>query len=150
MRTNYVDTIRVLAAGATGPQVWRHIVGARDPNACWLWRGPRSWHGHPIARLRDRTISALRVTWFLAVGEYPLAKQYQRSCGNDHCVRPSHVQWHATAAARRTTAALSDGYWEVDRPAIVALECAAAMRGGAAIVEDGDALPLISDGSVRY
>jgi hypothetical protein len=135
MHLHHEETIRFLRRDPNSAQIWRDVVWVRDPAACWVWRGSRNGRGRPVTRLGYRVIAAVRATWFAALGEYPIAQRLQYRCGNEDCVRPSHVRWNMTRSARRGAAALSDGYWESGGDAVVALECAAAAGAGAASVD---------------
>jgi HNH endonuclease len=80
----------------------RHIFGPLEArfwakvdkgghDECWKWKGAKLPKGY--GKINDgtgRTISAHRVSWFLARGEYPVQHVLHR-CDNPACVNPSHL-----------------------------------------------------------
>jgi len=61
--------------------------------ACWLWTGAQRPTGYGNFNAgRGRTVSAHKLSFFLATGEYPPPElQILHLCDNRPCVRPDHL-----------------------------------------------------------
>ena len=97
-----------------------------EPDACWRWRGGDDRYGRPVMRLRHLTVLAVRVASYAVTGRYPGEARFTHSCADPQCVRPSHLRWRASVAARRAIIVQSDGYGEVTAPVHPDVELAAA------------------------
>lgn len=75
---------------------FRAGVGAGEPDACWLWRGPKNGEGYGqihICEGSDRqAVSAHRVAWRLANGAIPAGLWVLHSCDVPACCNPAHLR----------------------------------------------------------
>jgi hypothetical protein len=102
-----------------------------EPGTCWKWRGYNDQYGRPAMRVCNATVLAVRVAWYAVTGEYPTEMRFTHSCGDEQCIRPSHVRWRASRTVRRAIAAHSDGYGDTTEPVHPDAERAAADRHAA-------------------
>lgn len=87
---------------------WAGVLPGNEPNACWEWRGPRGSNKRSLSVGRY-SLSAARVSWFVATGELPLGGRFVFVCGNPDCVRPSHLAWGMSARTAKRFSELSNG-----------------------------------------
>jgi hypothetical protein len=114
----------IVRAATRDPQVvarfWTSVERDESADACWEWRGRRSGEGHPIFAIRSHSVSAARVAWLAATGEFPLGGRLRRTCQNASCVRPEHLAWDLGVQSQRMLRSESDGYVSVPATARVA------------------------------
>jgi hypothetical protein len=110
----------ILRAATRDPQVlarfWASVDRSESAEACWEWQ-PRTAPGrHPVFRVKHYAVSAARLAWFAATGEFPLAGRMRHTCQNISCVRPDHLEWELGMMSQEMLRATSDGY--VPLPAV--------------------------------
>ena len=88
---------------------WSSVERGTSADDCWEWQGQPACR-HPVFRVKHRAVSAARLAWFTATGEFPLAGRIRHTCGNIACVRPEHLEWELGRAGERLLRASSDGY----------------------------------------
>jgi len=67
---------------------WLHVKKTKN---CWLWRGRiNSKSGSGLMGMNGKQVTAHYVSWVIAHG-HPSSNIYH-TCGNQLCVRPSHLQ----------------------------------------------------------
>ncbi len=107
----------IVRAATHDPEIlarfWASVERVAADEACWEWRDRRMANRHPVFRVRHYAVSAARLAWFAATGEFPLAGRIRHTCGNIACVRPEHLEWELGRAGERLLQASSDGYGRV-------------------------------------
>src|SRR5436305_6319104 len=89
---------------------WAYVERDESEEGCWLWRGPLRRHRSPAFSIGSRSVSPARVAWYAATGEVVHFGRLIQMCGNDLCVRPSHLGWSLSRIAERHVVARDDGY----------------------------------------
>jgi hypothetical protein len=90
-------------------------VGNRESggDACWTWSSQPNRGRHPVFRVKHHAVSATRVAWFAATGEFPLGGRMRHTCENILCVRPEHLVWELGRMGERMLRTRSEGYVSV-------------------------------------
>lgn len=91
---------------------WASVERVEGAEDCWEWR-ERSSGRHPVFRVKHHAVSAARIAWFVATGEFPLAGRVRHTCQNISCVRPEHLEWELGMMGERRLLASSNGYVSV-------------------------------------
>jgi HNH endonuclease len=63
---------------------------------CWLWTGT-VWKRYGKFYFQEKTWRAHRLSYFLEFGEIPEKHDVHHKCGNQLCVRPSHLELITTS-----------------------------------------------------
>jgi hypothetical protein len=107
----------IVRAATRDPRIvarfWTFVERDDSADACWEWRGRRSGGDHPIFVIKSHSVSAARVAWFAATGEFPLGGRLRRTCQNAACIRPEHLAWDLGIQSERMIRSESDGYVSV-------------------------------------
>lgn len=89
------------------------VIGGMEPTApevCLVWRGNLDSKGYPRVRVEGRLEYAHRFVFALANGPIPPSATVRRTCGNNTCVKVSHLALVSRAAPLWRT-----GYGKVTR-----------------------------------
>jgi hypothetical protein len=89
--------------GWNDTKLWSKIQKNEDPRRCWSWTGSV----HPAAALfgawkiydnesQQQMTQARRLIWQSIHNEDVGAYRVMHTCGNPHCVNPSHFELHET------------------------------------------------------
>lgn len=62
-----------------------------DASSCWLWLGAASASGHGCFWLHDEVVPAHRLAYQMFCGPIPSGHEVEQLCGENSCVRPSHL-----------------------------------------------------------
>ena len=89
---------------------WSQVQRDESDDGCWQWLGSVRPRGSPSFSIGHRSVAPCRVAWYAATGEAVRFGRVVRMCGNDLCVRPSHLGWSLSRAAERHVIAHDDGY----------------------------------------
>jgi hypothetical protein len=104
----------IVRAATRDPQVlarfWAAVDRPESGEACWEWRPQTARDRHPVFRVKHYAVSAARLAWFAATGEFPLGGRMRHTCENISCVRPEHLEWELGMMTERVLRAASDGY----------------------------------------
>lgn len=120
MRSPNHPIVRAVTNDAkTLARFWASVERGEGAEDCWEWR-ERAPGRHPVFRVKHHAVSAARIAWFVATGEFPLAGRVRHTCQNISCVRPEHLEWELGMMGERRLLASSNGYVSV-----------AALRSGA-------------------
>jgi hypothetical protein len=107
----------IVRAVTRDPQVlarfWASVDRAEGDDACWEWRHWPTPNRYPVFRVKHYAVSAARLAWFAATGEFPLAGRIRHTCANILCVRPEHLEWELGMMGERQLRANSNGYGSV-------------------------------------
>jgi hypothetical protein len=107
----------IVRAAARDPNVlarfWASVDRGISAADCWECRDGRRQRSHPVFRVRHRAISAARLAWFAATGEFPLGGRIRHTCENTSCVRPDHLEWEVGRRSAQMLRAQTDGYVQV-------------------------------------
>lgn len=112
MRHNHEEVLDTMRRSATlARRFWAGVTPCDGPNACWEWRSPNGGDALSLSVGRYK-ISVDRISWFLSTGELPAGGHVTARCGNERCVRPSHLAWGLSQLSLRRVVGLSNGYAE--------------------------------------
>jgi hypothetical protein len=105
----------IVRATARDPRIlarfWTSVDrGDQSTEACWEWQGPEGYGAYPLFRVKHRAVSAARVAWFTATGEFPLSGRLRRTCQNPRCVRPEHMEWELGRRTEHMLQAMCGSY----------------------------------------
>jgi hypothetical protein len=104
----------IVRAATRDPNVlarfWASVERGASAEDCWECRDGRTYGRHPVFRMKHRAISAARLAWFAATGEFPLGGRIRHTCQNIACVRPDHLEWEVGRRTAQMLRAHSDGY----------------------------------------
>jgi hypothetical protein len=89
-----------------GERFWEKVRIA-DPDECWEWQAGVKSSGYGEFRLRERTVSAHRMAYLLAVGPIPEGSCVLHECDNRTCVNPRHL--HLGSCADNSSEAVARG-----------------------------------------
>src|SRR4051812_34478853 len=89
---------------------WSHVRPDDAPDGCWEWQGCIKESRYPTFCIGSYSIAPARIAWFAATGEVPGGGRLLHPCGNDRCVRPTHLAWVIGRRTDYTLRALGDGY----------------------------------------
>lgn len=91
---------------------WALVEKSEDPDACWLWKGGKSYGGHGVlVVVRNEDVRrAHRVSWEIHNrGKLPSRKLIGHTCKNKICVNPKHLvvvtqsHWHIKNPTDKTS-----------------------------------------------
>ena len=85
------------------------VIRGQAGSDCWSIRG-QSDRVHPVVRVKHQAVSAARVAWFAATGEFPIGGRMRHTCENSSCVHPDHLVWELGAICERVLHRSSGGY----------------------------------------
>jgi hypothetical protein len=89
---------------------WSAVELSELPDGCWQWLGPRRPRNYPAFFIGPRSVGAARVAWYIATGELPRGGRVRHECGNEECVRPSHLRWEIGRTTERRLLVERGGY----------------------------------------
>jgi hypothetical protein len=95
---------------ATIERFWSHVSRDDSSSGCWGWHGCLKSDRYPTFFIGNHSIAAARIAWFAATGELPAGGRLIHVCGNEQCMRPSHLGWVVGRRTDSTLDALGDGY----------------------------------------
>lgn len=67
---------------------WGNVFKTDD---CWIWTGERTPDGYGVARYRELSGYAHRVSYQMHHGEIPIGHVVRHSCDVPYCVAPHHL-----------------------------------------------------------
>ena len=112
MRYNHEHVLEAMRRSATiAPRFWAGVNPSGVANGCWEWRSPNGGDALSLSVGRYK-VTVDRISWFLATDELPAGGRVTTRCGNERCVRPSHLSWGLSQAALRRVVDMSNGYIE--------------------------------------
>jgi hypothetical protein len=122
MTANSGGTVRIrnhkaLLAIQRDPRVqerfWSHVAKSDAANGCWEWRGSVKPGGYPSMQVGNNSITPRVLSWYWSMGELPVSGRFGQVCGNQLCVRPSHLAWVVGRMTEQRLVAESDGYLQI-------------------------------------
>lgn len=76
--------------------LWNRIDRKSD-SECWLWTGCINDRGHGYIRIANKYLFVHRVAWEITRGQKLQSNMWiDRTCGNNRCCNPRHLQIKAT------------------------------------------------------
>lgn len=77
--------------GTLEERFWQHVIVAKDPDACWGWRGSLN-RGYPqIAAVSGKMTKAHLVSYGIHKGAIPAGQEVRITCGNKACTNYRHL-----------------------------------------------------------
>lgn len=94
----------------------------RKTKDCWEWTGGRAGNHYGAIGIGGKTLSAHRVSYFLAYGDIPEGRDVDHKCRNRGCVNPDHLRAVTRKqnlenynAGKRSTSGVRGVTWWPDR-----------------------------------
>ena len=93
MRHCYYKLLQVLEHSPTvNERFWACVERTGDADDCWLWRRESS-RGEERLTVGQFSVPITRLAWYLATGNLPDGGRMKHRCGNERCVRATHLIW---------------------------------------------------------
>ena len=89
---------------------WSRVEKSDAADGCWEWRGSVKPGGYPSIQIGNNSITPTVLSWYWSSGEFPLGGRLHQVCGNQICVRPSHLAWVVSRMTEQRLVAESEGY----------------------------------------